>query len=103
MFILLILYTMIMLPNVLRVGSYNCKGFNSSLALEEVRQLVEHCDVLFLQETWCFKEDLYTLKMFIKILQVLVGPPWTLANRYLKAAHIVKDETFRDSKSSLDI
>ena len=34
----------------IKIISYNCRGFRSSSGY--VRELLEHCDILFLQEHW---------------------------------------------------
>ena len=40
----------------LRVCSYNCKNIKTSLT--EINELLDLCDILFLQETWLSKQEL---------------------------------------------
>lgn len=50
--------------NTLTVGTYNCKG-NGQDRIEYIKNIMQSCDVLLLQEHWLFEENICTLEQKI--------------------------------------
>ena len=53
------IYIILVLISMLKVITYNCHGLLSSL--QDVIELCNHYDLIFLQETWLFKHELCIL------------------------------------------